>query len=347
MLRTYLDFNASAPLRTEAKEIMFSVADEVGNPSSIHAEGRRAKAIIERARVQISQAIGASNAKIIFTSSATEACAIALNNRSLDGSDIEHDAIRAWVSNSLEVNSEGLVNIENPKQSTLQMANSETGIIQDLPKDLAVSDLTQAFGKIPISFSWLGIGIGIISAHKIGGPKGIGALVVKDDIDIEPLIVGGGQEQGMRAGTENVMAIAGFGAAAEACVKDLTSGSWDEIAELRNQLEEMIQTEAKDVLIIGQNVNRLPNTSCISVPGWKSETQVMKMDLAGFSISAGSACSSGKVKKSKVLTSMGYEEEVNKSAIRVSMSNETSKLDTENFIRAWIKSKNYFQARVA
>ena len=157
-----------------------------------------------------------------------------------------------------------MVKIVHPSNSTLQLANSETGIIQKLPKDLAVSDLTQAFGKIPVSFSWLGIGIGIISAHKIGGPKGIGALLVRDDIEIEPLILGGGQEQGMRAGTENVMAIAGFGAAAEASVKDLTLGCWEEIAELRDRLEDMIQTESKETLIIGRDNRRLPNTSCIS-----------------------------------------------------------------------------------
>lgn len=326
---------------------MFSVADEFGNPSSIHKEGRRAKGIIERARMQIAEAIGAVNAKVIFTSSATEACALALRGRSIAGSGVEHDAVLSWVSNTLESDSNGLVKIVHPSNSTLQLANSETGIIQKLPKDLAVSDLTQAFGKIPVSFSWLEIGIGIISAHKIGGPKGIGALIVRDDIEIEPFILGGGQEQGMRAGTENVMAIAGFGAAAEASVKDLTLGCWEEIAELRDRLEDMIQTESKETLIIGRDNRRLPNTSCISVPGWKSETQVIKMDLAGFSISSGSACSSGKVRKSKALMAMGFSEDVNKSAIRVSLGRETSDTDIDKFINAWIKFKNNFLAKVA
>ena len=342
----YLDHNASTNLRIEAKEIMFSVVDEVGNPSSIHTEGRRAKGIIERARMQIAEAIGAVNAKVIFTSSATEACALALRGRSIVGSGIEHDAVLSWVSNSLKSDGNGLVEIVDPSKSTLQLANSETGILQELPKDIAVSDLTQAFGKIPVSFSWLEIGIGIISAHKIGGPKGIGALIVRDDIDIEPLILGGGQEQGLRAGTENVMAIAGFGAAAEASARDLTLGCWDEIAELRDRLEDVILTESKETLIIGKDNNRLANTSCISVPGWQSETQVIKMDLAGFSISSGSACSSGKVKKSKALMTMGYSEDINKSAIRVSLGRQTSRTDIDKFIKAWITSRNHFLAKV-
>ena len=138
------------------------------------------------------------------------------------------------------------------KQSALQLAKSETGIIQDLPKSLAVSDLTQAFGKIPLAFSWLGIGLGIISGHKIGGPKGIGALVISGDLDVEPLILGGGQEQGIRAGTENVIAIAGFGAAAEASSKDLNSGLWDEVSRIRDTLENFIEAETDDTIIVGE-----------------------------------------------------------------------------------------------
>ena len=180
------------------------------------------------------------NAKIIFTSSATEACALALKGKKLLGSEVEHEAVLSWISTTLETNLDGLVTVENPSQSALQLANSETGIIQDLPKNLAASDLTQAFGKIPLAFSWLGIGLGIISGHKIGGPKGIGALVISDDLDVEPLIIGGGQEQGIRAGTENVIAIAGFGAAAEASSKDLNSGLWDEVSRIRDKLEDFI-----------------------------------------------------------------------------------------------------------
>lgn len=346
MQRIYLDHNASTPLRKEAKDAMLAVIDEFGNPSSIHLEGRKAKGIVERARAQIAQAIGASNAKVIFTSSATEACALALKGKKLVGSEVEHEAVLSWISTTLETNLDGLVKVENPSQSALQLANSETGIIQDLPKNLAASDLTQAFGKIPLAFSWLGIGLGIISGHKIGGPKGIGALVIRDDLDVEPLIVGGGQEQGIRAGTENVIAIAGFGAAAEASSKDLNSGLWDEVSRIRDKLEELIETETDDTVIIGKTVNRLPNTSCFSVPGWKSEVQVMQMDLAGFSISAGSACSSGKVRKSKVLKAMGHSEEVNKSAVRISLGLQTNIEDIENFFYSWNSSRKFFQARI-
>jgi|TARA_B110000914_G_scaffold135293_1_gene118307 cysteine desulfurase len=344
--RIYLDHNASTPLRKEAKDAMLAVIDEFGNPSSIHLEGRKAKGIVERARAQIARAIGASNAKIIFTSSATEACALALKGKKLLGSEVEHEAVLSWISTTLETNLDGLVTVENPSQSALQLANSETGIIQDLPKNLAASDLTQAFGKIPLAFSWLGIGLGIISGHKIGGPKGIGALVISDNLDVEPLIIGGGQEQGIRAGTENVIAIAGFGAAAEASSKDLNSGLWDEVSRIRDKLEDFIETETDDTIIIGKTVNRLPNTSCFSVPGWKSEVQVMQMDLAGFSISAGSACSSGKVRKSKVLKAMGHSEEVNKSAVRVSLGLQTNIEDIEKFFYSWNSSRKFFQARI-
>ena len=172
--RVYLDHNATMPLRAEARAAMIEAMDMVGNPSSVHAEGRAAKALMERARAQIAQAAGAQAADIVFVSGATEAAALALAGRGLHGAAIEHDAVRAWVAEDLPVSPVGAVAVTEPGASTLQAANSETGILQDLPEGLAVSDWTQAFGKLPMAFDWSGIDMALISAHKIGGPKGIG-----------------------------------------------------------------------------------------------------------------------------------------------------------------------------
>ena len=198
MTRIYLDHNATAPLRSEARTAMLAAMDEVGNPSSVHAEGRAAKAIIERARLQISNALGAGGGDIVFTSGATEAAALACSGRSLQAGGVEHDAVRCWCDEVLPVDGAGHVSVANPGSSVLQLANSETGIVQDLPRGLALSDLTQAYGKIHFAFDWLGIEAGVISAHKLGGPKGVGALVLRQGLDVRAQIQGGGQEMGRR-----------------------------------------------------------------------------------------------------------------------------------------------------
>lgn len=347
MSRVYLDHNATMPLRAEARTAMIGVMDVVGNPSSVHAEGRAAKAIVERARAQISAALGASGADIVFTSGATEAAALACARRDLSGSAIEHDAVGAWVSDDLPVDRDGRVAVSAPTSSALQLANSETGVIQELPEDIFVSDMTQAFGKMPVSFSWSGARMALISAHKLGGPKGVGALVLRQGLDVTAQIKGGGQEMGRRSGTENVIGIAGFGAAAEAAARELASGIWDQVAKLRNILEKTIEAETKETIFVGKGVNRLPNTSCFSTPGWKGETQVMQMDLAGFAISAGSACSSGKVKASRVLRAMGFDETSAGSAIRVSLGPETTERDVMAFAEAWLKAEKKFRAKAA
>ena len=218
--RLYLDWNAATPLRPEARAAMIAAMDLVGNASSIHAEGRAVRGLIEAARAQVSQALGAEGADLVFTSGATEAAALALAGRDLSAAGIEHDAVAAWCRADLPVDADGQVRVTDPPRATLQLANSETGIVQDLPEGLAVSDLTQAFGKIPMAFNWLGCDMGLVSAHKLGGPKGIGALALKRGLDVTAGIRGGGQEMGRRAGTENVIGIAGFGAAAEAVGRD-------------------------------------------------------------------------------------------------------------------------------
>ncbi|MDA8746979.1 aminotransferase class V-fold PLP-dependent enzyme [Litoreibacter sp.] len=345
--RVYLDHNATAPLRAEARDAMIAAMDIVGNPSSVHAEGRVAKGLIEKARGRISEALGASGADIVFTSSATEAAALACAERGLGGAPIEHDAVAAWIEPIVEVYHLGRAEIYHPESSVLQSANSETGILQQLPEGLAVSDMTQSFGKVPIGFAWSGVQMALISAHKIGGPKGIGALVLRQGLDVATQIKGGGQEMGRRSGTENVVGIAGFGAAAEATQRDLATGVWDRVADLRKILEKAIETEAPDTILVGKGAERLPNTACFATPGWKGETQVMSMDLAGFAISAGSACSSGKVKASKVLRAMGYDELTASSAVRVSLGPETTKDEILRFVDAWSAAHKRFQAKAA
>ncbi len=338
--RVYLDWNASAPLRAEARAAMIAAMDVVGNPSSVHGEGRRSRAIVERARGQIKAAFGAGSADIIFTSGATEAAALALAGRGLKCSDAEHDCVHVWCAERLSADVHG-------PTSAVQFANSETGVLAELPENLAVCDFVQGFGKLPTGFDWSGVEMGLLSAHKLGGPKGVGALVLKSGTDLQAQIKGGGHEMGRRAGTENVVGIAGFGAAAEMAQKDLDNGVWEAVEASRDLLEQRLMDAAPDAIIIGQASKRLPNTTCIAVPGWRAETQVMQMDLAGFAISAGSACSSGKVKKSRVLTAMGFDDITASSAIRVSIGPDTTTDQLMAFADAWLSEYARFKTRAA
>ncbi len=345
--RTYLDWNATAPLRDEARAAMIAAMDVVGNPSSVHAEGRGAKGLIERARRQVATALGADGADVVFVSGATEAAALAMAGRNLHGAPVEHDAVAAWADGSLAVDAQGQVTVRDPAQSVLQAANSETGVVQRLPEGLALTDATQAFGKLPFAFNWSGAEMAIVSAHKLGGPKGVGALVMKRGTDLAAQIRGGGQEMGRRSGTENVIGIAGFGAAAEAAMRDLDQGVWERVEKLRNILENVIAADAKETKFVGNDAPRLPNTSCLITEGWKGETQVMAMDLAGFAISAGSACSSGKVRASGVLTAMGYTPDAAASAIRVSLGPETKEDDVMRFAETWLSHLRKHRAKAA
>ena len=347
MTRVYLDHNATTPLCADARQAMIAAMDVCGNPSSVHAEGRAAKAVVERARAQVSAALGADGTDIVFTSGSTEGASLALAGRDLHGAAIEHDAVRSWINEDISVSPKGVVKVQVPEEATLQLANSETGVIQDLPQGLAVSDVTQAFGKLPLAFNWLGVQMALVSAHKLGGPKGIGAVVMKRGTDLAAQIRGGGQEMGRRSGTENVIGIAGFGAAAEAAAKQLADGTWEQVQMLRDLMEEALVAGAPGLICIGKDTGRLPNTSCFAVPGWKGETQVMQMDLAGFAISAGSACSSGKVRASAVLTAMGFDEETAQGAVRVSLGADTTKDDVLRFAEAWLQKHKKHCARVA
>lgn len=328
--RLYLDWNATAPLRVEARAAMQAAMDVVGNPSSVHAEGRAARALVERARAQVAAAVGCKPAEVVFTSGATEAAAVLarLPVGTVEVDPTAHDCL--WSQRR-----------DGPGARALAWgyANNETGVIADAPVREAgvplLLDIVQAVGKVPLSFAWSGAEMAIVSAHKFGGPKGVGALIVKDGFEVAPVLTGGGQEMGRRAGTENIIGIAGMGAAVEAAQRDLEAGVWDEVAELRNILEVGLSSAANNTISVGKEGPRLPNTLCLIAPGWKGETQVMAMDLAGFAVSAGSACSSGKVRASRVLTAMGYDEGLAAQAMRVSLGPGVTKDVVLRFADVW------------
>ena len=359
MARVYLDHNATAPLRDEARTAMIAAMDIVGNPSSVHAEGRAAKALVEKARAQVAEAVGCKPAEVVFTSGATEAASFL--GRVLEGRDVfveetAHDALWAHRRESAWTERP-----EGPGHTlAMGLANSETGVITLPPEKVAGQwpvgraradwlclDVTQAIGRMPFSFAWSGADFAILSAHKFGGPKGVGALIVRDGVDIAALQSGGGQEMGRRSGTENIIGIAGMGAAIAAAMGDLSAGRWDEIKEFRNILEKALEAASKETIFVGKDAQRLPNTTCVLTPGWKGETQVMAMDLAGFAISAGSACSSGKVKESRVLRAMGYDAGDAACAIRVSLGLETRQEDVLRFADVWAEKLKKHRARAA
>lgn len=344
--RVYLDWNASAPLRPEARAAMAAAMDLGGNPSSVHAEGRAARALVERARAQVAAAFGAEPDEVIFTSGATEAAALAASGRGLASAAIEHDCVAAWTDGALPVDAEGRVTVADPEASALQAANSETGVIQDLPPGLALVDAAQAAGRIPFHFGATGARAALISGHKFGAPRGVGALLLRRGADPAPILRGGGQEGGRRAGTENLIGIAGLGAAAEAAARDLAAGLWDEVAEIRRILETALASASETTILVGNMTPRLPNTICLATPGWKGETQVMLMDLAGFAISSGSACSSGKVRPSRTLAAMGLGEAA-QGAIRVSLGLETKTDEALAFARAWTAQHARRRAKAA
>lgn len=364
-MRVYLDHNATTPLRAEAREAMLAAMDAMGNPSSVHAEGRAAKMMVERARAQVAGLVGCDVSEVIFTSGATEAIAgVVHDSDAVAGAAIEHEAVRTWCEAGhfglLPVDRNGHVQLSALPdgalgQTTLflQRANSETGVLQPetLEADLArlgsgpgrvMRDAVQAVGKIADLGRWradAGRHASLaVSAHKLGGPKGTGALIAGPEYTpglMDPILRGGGQELGRRAGTENVIGIAGFGAACAAAARDLADGVWERVEELRNVLEKALEEASRKTIFVGNAVERLPNTSCFITPGWKGEMQVMQMDLAGFAISAGSACSSGKVAASRVLTAMGFDAEEAGCAVRVSLGPSTTEEEVLRFADAW------------
>ena len=341
MSRIYLDHNATAPLRAEARAAMIAAMDVVGNPSSVHAEGRAARALVEHARAQVAQAVGCRPQEVIFTSGASEAGQV-LRGFATQVDPTAHDALWAQIGGT-----------GGQSVHAMGLANSETGVISEIPRtppgeaDFLMLDITQAIGRIAFSFAWSGADMAICSAHKLGGPKGVGALILRQGIEIAPLSAGGGQEMGRRSGTENVIGIAGFGAAIEAAMADLKRGTWKEVEKLRNILEFSIEDFSNRTIFVGKSEQRLPNTSCLLTEGWKGETQVMQMDLAGFAISAGSACSSGKVRSSRVLAAMGFDAVEAACAVRVSLGPGTTEQEIDRFVTCWLQKRSKHDARMA
>ncbi len=361
--RVYLDWNATAPLSAAARAAMITALDCVGNPSSVHSEGRAARAILDRAREQVAALAGARPADIVFTSGATEANATVIRAGwdTIYSAGIEHDSISANIRATttrhvtLPVDRGGIVDgvafADDVLRSALppgrallsiQLANSETGVLQDLSEIAAFArahgiavhtDAVQAAGRMPIDFAALGVDYLTLSAHKIGGPKGVGALVVREGPPFSALVRGGGHERGRRAGTENVPGIAGFGAAAADALNNL-QGIAQQCA-LRDRLEDGILAASPSATVIAGSSPRLSNTTCIALPGQPAETLVIKLDLAGFAVSAGSACSSGKVGKSAVLAAMDLPDDIARSAIRVSIGPTTTTQDIDAFLSAW------------
>jgi len=361
--RTYLDCNASAPLRAEARAAMLAALDVVGNPSSVHGEGRAARAIVESAREAVARLVNARPSEVVFTSGATEAndAVMAAGWDTIFASGIEHDSVLAPAARSgaelatIAVTTNGVADLASVAERlgdgaskrvllSLMAANNETGIIQPLEEAAALArehgvalhvDAVQAPGRIAVDFSGLGAAALTLSAHKLGGPRGVGALIVRDGVELPALIVGGGQERRRRGGTECVAGIAGFGAAADAIVRE--QGAARRMAAMRAKLEDGVKATTPGALIIGDDARRIANTSCIALPGKAAETMVIKLDLEGVAVSAGSACSSGKVGTSHVLEAMGLAPEIARSAIRVSLGSDTQDEDIAAFLAAWEK----------
>lgn len=364
---TYLDFNAGAPVKPAVADAVANALAIGGNPSSVHRFGRMARAAVDRARDQVAAMVAAAPEQVVFTSGGTEANALALaaahahRSGSVVVSAIEHPSVREGAAGLTEsvilspVNAQGVVDLAALEQElasgdcavvSLMLANNETGVIQPVAQAAALAhrfgalihcDAAQAPGRISVDFQLLDVDFLTLAAHKIGGPQGVGALVTRNGIDVPAMLRGGGQEQGQRAGTENVPGIVGFGVAAELAGDDLARAP--ELAALRDELERRLQDLVREfsdeVRVFGAEAARLPNTSLFGAAGMSNETQVIALDLAGIAVSAGAACSSGKVTASHVLRAMGVDDDLASSAIRVSLGWNSTQHHVDQFIGAW------------
>ena len=353
----YLDYNATTPVRPEAAAAVARALEATGNASSVHRFGRTARRLVEDAREVVAALAGAPPEAVVFTSGGTES-----NNMALRGagrkrvvvSAGEHDSVLTVVpeADRIPLKADGVIDLDTlaamlagdarPALISVMLANNETGVIQPLDEAVTLArahgalihcDAVQAAGKIPVDFAALGVDFMSLSAHKMGGPQGVGALVIADGVEAAPLIRGGGQERRRRAGPEHTPGIAGFGAAAELAAGEVGRGG--ALAELRDGFERRLGALAPEVKVYGADAPRLPNTSCFGLPGVAAETQVMALDLAGVAVSAGSACSSGKVTPSHVLRAMGAGEAEAGSAIRVSLGWRSEAAHIDRFIEAW------------
>lgn len=371
--RVYLDWNATAPMRPQAKAAMSQAMDLPGNPSSVHAEGRAARKIIEDARANIAKALGARSSDVVFTSGGTEANALALiPGLRRDGvavtrlivSAVEHASVRsggrfaAEAVQTAPVTASGVVDLARlqtllaegePALVSVMLANNETGAVQPIEEiaelvhaahGILHVDAVQGFGKIDIDINKLGADLISVSAHKIGGSKGVGALILTERVmGFEPFITAGGQEKGRRGGTENLPGIAAFGAAVAAHL-ETGAAAMARMQKLRAKFEARLRAVTPEVVIFSSDVPRVPNTTLFAAPGMKAETAVIAFDLEGMAVSSGSACSSGKVHASPVLTAMGVKPELAQGAVRLSLGWDTTEAEVEYLLEAWISLSN-------
>jgi cysteine desulfurase len=353
----YLDYNASVPVRPEAAAAAHEALLLGGNPSSVHGFGRAARRIVEDARDQVARSIGALPPEIIFTSGATEANNLAITTVGRGRvliSAIEHDSVRAAMpaAEVIPALPSGVVDLEALERMlaegdpctlvSIMLANNETGVVQPVDRAAELAhrqgallhcDAVQAVGRVEVDINALPVDLLSLSSHKLGGPPGAGALYVRAGVDLQPMLKGGGQERGRRAGTENLAGIAGFGVAAEIAHRE--RGEAERMRAMRAALEAGIRAARSDALIFGAGAARLPNTCCVALGGIPAETQVIALDLAGIAVSAGAACSSGKLRPSSVLRAMGVPADLSASAIRVSLGWKTRPSDVDKFIAAW------------
>ena len=354
---TYLDWNATAPLRPEAAAAMAAALSRYGNPSSVHRWGRAARQTVEHDRSTVAALLDAPPEGVVFVSGGTEANHLALLGTGRERiliSAIEHDSVRSASpeAEQIPVDRDGIIVLDalddlladdpRPALVSIMLANNETGVMQPVRAIAALAharsalfhcDAVQAAGKIALDFDAIGADLVTLSAHKLGGPPGVGALITRNGLELAPLLRGGGQEGGRRAGTENVAGIAGFAAAAEAAAAEIAV--YDRVRELRDALEAGVAAVAAEAVVLGAAVPRLPNTTAIAMPGVAAETQVIALDLDGVMVSAGAACSSGKVGPSHVLEAMGVGPELASSTIRVSLGWSSTGADIDHFLRAW------------
>jgi cysteine desulfurase len=366
--RIYLDWNATTPLRPEARTAMLAAFDLCGNASSVHAEGRKARHLVEDARAAVAGAVGAAPRNVVFTSGGTEANALALDPglrvrlgapvERLLVSAIEHPSVlaggRFGAVDTIPVTRSGVVDLDAlraalasgpPALVSIMAANNETGVLQPIADAAAIVhqaggvlhvDAIQAFGKISFNIMEVGADLATLSAHKIGGPKGVGALVLAEAVSgLEPLLRGGGQERGRRAGTENVAGIAGFAAAVRVAM-NAREADVARIQALRDRLESGLR-DSGFATIIARLEPRLPNTTLFIAPGVRAEIAVIGFDLEGIAVSSGSACSSGKVKPSHVLEAMGLGPDMAQLGVRLSLGWSTLDADIDRCLQAWRK----------
>ncbi|MEO5373658.1 MAG: cysteine desulfurase [Alphaproteobacteria bacterium] len=358
----YLDHNATTPLRPEAIAAMTEVLGRVGNPSSVHAFGRAARKVVEDARERVADLVAAEAGQVIFTSGGTEANAQALRGLGAGrilASAIEHASLLAAVPGveTIPVDRDGVIDLaalesllrgaaaaQRPTLVAVMLANNETGVVQPVAEAVAIArrhgalvhcDAVQAAGKIAVDLAGLGVDSLSLSAHKFGGPQGVGALVLAPGVVVQPLVSGGGQERRRRAGTENVAGIAGFGAAAALAASPMHGERMASLSGLRDRLEGEVLRIAPTARVFGSRVARLLNTSCFALPGLEGAVQVMALDLAGIAVAAGAACSSGRTAPSHVLTAQGATATEAASAIRVSLGWTSTGADVDGFLAAW------------